>query len=174
MMNTLFARSYFGFLFVSLMLVACKQDLPGELKVKNCRDGECSYSYVEGQSIEIVHDSVNQSTFVEIVNGDKLVFKYLYTADDEDYIADDEYTENIYFEIDPEVESFSFRDEEMADIQLTIQPICFCVPLIYEPRIGSLSGKRLNNTTWEVSLDVSYEQYGSTTEINFTEKFESQ
>ncbi|MEL7535174.1 MAG: hypothetical protein AAFN10_27975 [Bacteroidota bacterium] len=170
-MNSPFFKISFGFFALCLTLISCSTDLPGELKEYSCRSGDCTFSFQENQQIEIIEDSTIQSTFINIIGGDKIVFKYQYIADDEPNIADDEYLENIYFEIDPDAETFSFTDEQLADANLVIQPVCFCVPIVIEPRSGILSGERLDDNTWKVTLDASYQIYNETNGISFSKKF---
>lgn len=170
-MNSPFLKVSFGFFAFCLTLISCSTNLPGELKQYSCRSGDCTYSFSEKEQIEIVDDTANQYIFVDIKAGDKLVFKYKYTADEEPNIADDEYSENIYFQVDPAAESFSFTDEQLADAKLVIQPICFCPPVVIEPRSGTLSGTRLDENTWEVTLDATYQLYNETNEISFDKKF---
>ncbi|MEM6347498.1 MAG: hypothetical protein AAF927_26665 [Bacteroidota bacterium] len=170
-MNSPFLKINFGLFALCLTLISCSTNLPGELKEYSCRSGDCTYSFQENKQIEIIEDSTNQSTFINIQEGDKIVFKYQYVADEEPNIADDEYLENIYFEIEPNAETFSFTDEQLADAKLVIQPVCFCPPVVIEPRSGILSGTRLDESTWEVTLDATYQLYNETNEISFDKKF---
>lgn len=158
-------------LMIVLSLVACR---PEGLKPTNCRDGKCTYTFAANKAIEITVDSTIESSFVEIVSGAKRVFHYQYTANDQAMIADDEYTENIYFEIDPSLDSFSYTDSKIADANLIVQPVCFCVPVIYQPIIGSLSGERKSDGHWEITVDVEYESYGAMQSISFTARFEEE
>ncbi|MEL6652924.1 MAG: hypothetical protein AAFQ87_19150 [Bacteroidota bacterium] len=119
-----------------LLLASCR---PEGVEPTKCRGGDCTYTFADGQQINIIEDSIEQDTFVQIDVGDKRVFHYDYIADDDPRIADDEYSENIYFEIDPEVNSFSFTDADLAKANLVIQPICFCPPLVVQPLRGTLN-----------------------------------
>jgi len=154
---------------IVLSLVACQ---PEGLNPTNCREGKCTYSFTADKAIEITEDSTSQSSFIDIVSGDKLVFQYQYTANDDPRIADDEYTENIYFEIDPSLDRFSFTDSELADANLVIQPICFCPPTVHQLIVGTLSGERKNDGSWEITLDIKYDNYNTPQSISFTARFE--
>lgn len=153
---------------IGLSLAGCKQT---GVNPTNCRDGKCTYSILANQSIEIDRsDSLWQD--VDITAGTQLVFEYEYIKNDKENIADDEYTERIYFEIDPELSSFNFRDADLEGINLVKQPICFCIPILWTPVSGTLTGEKLTETTWQVEMDVVFEREGETSESSFNATFE--
>ncbi len=114
-----------------------------------------------GKAIQITRDSLGDAQYLELINGTKLVFHYQYVANDKDFIADDEYTENLYFEIDPDSSRFHYTDQDLAEIQASLVPWCFCPLLVSEIRTGTISGERINAKTWQVEIDVQVDRYGS-------------
>ena len=68
----------------------------------------------------------NDLVFANVEAGDRIVFEYFFVAEQEDLIADDEYGERIIFEIDPNLKSFSFIDEELTEIRPFFNRFCFC------------------------------------------------
>lgn len=172
--NAFFMNNTLSWLGISLLMlvlsiVGCK---PEGLNPTNCRDGKCTYTFEANKAIKIVPDTSFDATFIEIESGDMRVFHYQYIANDQANIADDEYSENIYFEIDPSLENFSFQDAQLADVNLIVQPVCFCLPVIYQPLKGSLSGERKSDDTWKVNLDVEYDDGYSTQSLSFIARFE--
>lgn len=153
--------------FVCLSIFGCRQT---GVSPTNCRSGKCTYTIEANQQIEITGDSIQQ--FVNIVSGDKLVFAYEYVKNDKENIADDEYTEFIYFEIDLSVESFDFQDSELSDAALIMRPVCFCVPGLGIPVSGSLSGSKINDNRWQVDMDVIFDWNGDIREGEFSAEFE--
>ncbi|MEL7342296.1 MAG: hypothetical protein AAGM67_17570 [Bacteroidota bacterium] len=151
-----------------ISLVSCR---PEGVNPTKCRGGECTYTFRDGRQINIIEDSIEQDTFIEIGLGDRRVFHYDYLADDDPRIADDEYSENIYFEVDPDADSFLFIDAALADAMLVIQPICFCPPEVFQPLRGTLSGQKRNDDQWEIELDVEYESYGEIVQRSFSARF---
>lgn len=154
-------------ILLPLSIIGCRQT---GVSPTNCRSGKCTYTIEENQQIEITGDSTGQ--YVNIISGDKLVFAYEYVKNDKRNIADDEYTEYIYFEIDPSVESFDFQDSELVDAALVMHPVCFCVPGLGIPVSGSLSGSKINNNRWQVDMDVIFDWNGDTREGEFSAEFE--
>lgn len=153
---------------IALSLAGCKQT---GVNPTNCREGKCTYTILANQQITIdTSDSLWQN--VDIMTGDQLVFEYEYVQRDNDRIADDEYTERIYFEIDPEIDSFSFRDAELAEVNLVMQPICFCIPTLGTPISGTLTGEKLSETAWKVEMDVTFDQDQFTSATSFDAVFE--
>lgn len=153
---------------IGLSLAGCKQT---GVNPTNCRKGKCTYTILSNQQITIdTSESLWQD--VEIIAGDQLVFEYEYIKNDEANIADDEYTERIYFEIDPESDSFSFKDDELAATNLIKQPICYCIPILWTPVSGTLTGEKTTETTWEVEMDVVFEREEETSESSFKATFE--
>lgn len=152
---------------ISLSIFGCRQT---GVSPTNCRSGKCTYTIEENQQIEITGDSIQQ--FVNIISGDKLVFAYEYVKNDKENIADDEYTEYIYFEIDPAAESFNFQDSELSDAALIMRPVCFCVPGLGIPVSGTLSGSKINDNRWQVDMDVLFDWNGDDWEVAFSAEFE--
>lgn len=154
-------------ILLPLSILSCRQT---GVSPTNCRSGKCTYVIEANKQIDIVGDSLEQ--YIDIVSGDKLVFTYKYVKNDRENIADDEYTEYIYFEIDPSVESFDFQDSELSSSGLIMNPICFCIPGNWTPVSGSLSGSKINDERWQVDLDVVFDWDGGTRETEFSAEFE--
>ena len=97
--------------------------------------------------------------WANIVDGNNLVFQYEYQADDEENIADDEYSEFIRFEIDPTLTEFEFKDVQLQDIKLTLTQSCFCGFSNEEkdvPPSGMISGEKISENRWLIKIDASF------------------
>tara|TARA_B100000809_G_scaffold222714_1_gene231880 strand:+ start:493 stop:843 length:351 start_codon:yes stop_codon:yes gene_type:complete len=95
-----------------------------------------------------------------IEEGPNLVFEYEYSAEEKANISDDEYSEFIRFEINPELTEFNYKNEELAEIKTVFSKSCFC-GFGYElekdvaPK-GIISGEKISNTEWKILIDVVF------------------
>ena len=95
---------------------------------------------------------------VGIEPGTNTVFRYYFQAADEEDIADDEYAESIYFEVNGSLESFSYTDVELRELNLFIRRACFCAStdLVF-PETGTVTGTKSSNGNWDLSISISFE-----------------
>ena len=109
--------------------------------------------FLENSSIAI---SESDPVHYTIEDGEDIVFIYSFIGAQCDHIADDEYGENVIFQIDPEIEEFSYEDEELSEIKAHFKSVGAWVS---RPAIsiedGVISGERLNSTLYHVNIDVS-------------------
>lgn len=96
--------------------------------------------------------------FAFTADGDKIVFTYFFDAAQEDDIADDEFSEFIIFEIDPVLESFNYTATDFDIISPYYRVSCFCSSDSTLITSGSISGTKINDTLWEVTIDVEFER----------------
>jgi len=100
-----------------------------------------------------------------VSSGNKTVFKYTYVAPDEEQIADDEYSEYIYFEIDSDLDSFFIENDALKDTKLILTKSCFCYwPYDSEKDVapmGIIYGEKISPTKWDITLSVTF--YGDET-----------
>lgn len=104
--------------------------------------------------------SVNDADFAVIESGENLVFEYFFEAEENPQIADDEYAERIVFEVDADVEQFSFSDEELTTANTYFDKYCFCfiegsIPI----ESGTISGRKFSSSTWQVSIDIRFTDF---------------
>ncbi|MEM6347499.1 MAG: hypothetical protein AAF927_26670 [Bacteroidota bacterium] len=159
-----------GLFVLGLTLFSCGIEAE-EIQLYECRSGKCTYTFFTSQQIEIVEDTVDNLAFVNIIEGNNLVFLYRYIADSGSNANENDYDEDIFFEIDPTLNSFSFTDEQLAETKISIKPWCLCGSIVIEPDQGSLRGERLNDNTWEISFEATYQLNNETKEISFKAKF---
>ena len=58
-------------------------------------------------------------------DGNQIVFHHYYKAEDEENIADDEYSEELFFELEDK-EEFQLKGEALKSIDLIFKQYCYC------------------------------------------------
>ena len=136
---------------ILVCLISCNED-----EDTNSDTGDRSeYRFFQDSSI-----SIGEFDFALIANGTNLVFEYYFIADDEPNIADDEYSERIIFEIPPNLNEFSFSASELSNANTFFDKYCFCVIEGSIPiEVGSISGIKIDDTTWEITIDIAFEDF---------------
>ncbi|MEJ2004041.1 MAG: hypothetical protein P8X57_03535 [Cyclobacteriaceae bacterium] len=143
-------RYYTGALFILLVLcISCKE----EVEEPFCTNGSCAYEFLNNSQIEISWIS-QHGYFVEIVDGDKQVFKRTYNYQDSPNIVDDELTEILLFELERDVSSFKFTDEELTQANVLFARFCECFPGYRNVNSGTLEGTKTVNGTWRIKADL--------------------
>ena len=153
--------------YVSLMFfVSCVE--PDE--TEEGADGTRSYYFYEDKSLNIVDSEDQYIKWANIKQGENLVFEYYFTDDDDPLIADDEYSESIRFEVPGDVTSFSYSGEDLLDCKITFTPYCFCFFDDEETaeNTGTVSGERISDDRWKITVDVVFYGFHKRT---FTEFF---
>lgn len=140
--------SLFISLFVLVSLSSCNQS----------SDKSKSHIYRILRNRQIVkttfeqpNDSVNVNNF-SIVNGNDLVFSYNHIPQT-DPASRKSYSESIVFQINPNLTNFHYQDAQIDSIHgFYMQD---SDTLIQESiKDGEITGKRVNDTTWNVHLSV--------------------
>ncbi|MCM5664001.1 hypothetical protein [Galbibacter mesophilus] len=122
------------------------------------------YHFFKDKNLSIISNNETYIKYGEIDDGDNLVFEYRYTTQGEADIIDDEYFENIRFEIHSNLNEFNFTNEELiTNSKIVLWKGCNCF-FEYDPEkdilpTGTISGKRLSDTEWNISIDVTF--YGN-------------
>lgn len=106
----------------------------------------------------VLTEIIEDQYLANIDVGDNLVFIYEFVEDDEPDISDDEYTERIIFEIDPELSSFNITDVSLAQLNMYFNRFCFC-PNIASIQVlsGTAKGSKINSEKWKITLDITFE-----------------
>lgn len=119
-----------------------------------------SYTYTENSDLIISSREDTYMEYGQVENGNNLVFEYMFDTYTDENIADDGYTEIIKFEIDSELEEFSYSGDELSTLEIVFTKICFChFPKESEddfaPR-GTISGEKISDTEWLIHLDITF------------------
>lgn len=109
------------------------------------------------QNAQIVLQEFDESSIAQTTEGENLVFRYRFIGENDPDIADEEFSEDIIFEIDPSLNNFSYANDELAGINTHFTLYCFCGNigsiLITE---GLIQGEKNNDSSWSISLDVTF------------------
>lgn len=88
--------------------------------------------------------------------GKFIVFQYRFNNNDDPLIADDEYTEILQFEIDPELERFTISGNSLKQSRAVYGEFCFCLDSGFLwITDGCIKGKKINSTRWQIEINIS-------------------
>ncbi len=90
-----------------------------------------------------------------ICKGNQWVFFQEKEGPDDPRMADEEFTEQLIFAIDPpEGDRFSINHDDLAASNARFYVMCFCSQTGYMPlNKGTISGTKMENGEWEVTVD---------------------
>lgn len=155
-------------IFVSVIFLAGCNDDAGNIDL--CGDGFCTRELFTGSKIEPLQVSPDE-LFADIVAGDKIVFRRTYNSRDDKNIADDELTEILLFQVDEDIDSFYWKDEELEDAGVLFGRLCYCYPHGYAPvNSGTLKGTRISPGVWKITADLTVTNAVST--LKFEARFD--
>lgn len=118
-----------------------------------------AYTFSTNSQLNIESQEGSYMKYATVVGGNNMVFKYVFERADEEDIADDEYSEFIYFEIDSSLEEFNYVDEELSAINAVFTQSCFCAFFDETkdvPPTGFIRGKKISEKTWDINIDVIF------------------
>ncbi len=116
-----------------------------------------SFQFFENSNLNIVPAENNIPKFSTIESGENLVFEYRFESEDVLEIADDEFVEVIRFEIDSDLNTFSFADNELGDLKIIQRKICFCAfEESTDALIGSIKGNKISANEWDIQLNITF------------------
>lgn len=92
----------------------------------NCpENGTCTIELLPNTSLEFKKDEFG-NTYPVIAEGNKTIFKYIYTRDPVPNTQDSNYSEIVFAELDSIVSKKTFTDETLQNIKLHFGRLCFC------------------------------------------------
>ncbi|MFI1770758.1 hypothetical protein [Thalassobellus citreus] len=142
-------KKYLLLLFVTVFF-SCSDDLNKEVY---------RYEFYENSDLSVVEVEWTYLKSGVISDGNKVVFEYTYVAADDEQIADDEYSESIFFEIDSSLDSFYFEGDDMLNAKTTLSKYCFCHFQDEEKNVvsvGFISGEKISDNRWNINFDVTF------------------
>lgn len=149
------------FLF-SASLISCSKSDDGN-------DDHRDYIIYPNASLNIIE--TENSKFIEVEEGNNLVFEYKFSTEGAPEIADDEFTEIVYFELNANTEDFSFNENDFEGINAYLGRFCFCGNTgFFKITSGTMNGEKTGNNQWRVSINVEamIEANENVPEMNFT------
>ena len=136
-------------------------------------DVECNAEIVLNQTMVLKEDTIGQLYPVFEEKKGTHVIKHSYVRKGLPEIADDGYSETVYFEINDDTKSLDIDDKDLIGHKLIVQKACFCPGAGYELITdGSL---RLESTKKSYHISVSYnsDKELKLKELNFTVQLKS-
>ncbi len=109
-----------------------------------------------------------ESLDIDVVMGDKLVFKLLTYEDPEETVADDEITRIVYFEIDPEATEFTLNPDNFEEANAIIG-LLSSTSFIKPIESGEITGSKISGNEWQVEVKAAVGEEGETFSIQVEE-----
>lgn len=100
-----------------------------------------------------------ESLDIDVIAGEKLVFKLLTYDDPEETVADDEITKIVYFEIEPEVTEFTLDPNNFQEANAVIG-LSSSTSFIKPIENGEISGTKISDEEWQVEIKASVGEEG--------------
>ncbi len=92
----------------------------------NCpENGDCTIELLPNTSLEFKKDEFG-NLYPVISEGNKSIFKYIYTRKPIPNTQDGNYSEIVFAELDATISEKTFTDETLQDIKLYFGRLCFC------------------------------------------------
>lgn len=92
--------------------------------------------------------------------GENVVFHRHVRQADQQAVADDEYSEDFFFEVENPGDSFEYSGEELSEIKPLFLYYCYCSYSNDSALVGgTVRGTRISDKKYEVQVDVTYEYY---------------
>ncbi len=139
--------------------------------ISSCSDDE-SVPAGDITEFNFYQEATLTNDYPYVVEGNSLVFERYFEKDDEPMIADDEYSDQFFFQATPEGNSFLLEGEDLRTAPSAFSVFCFCVPSdVFEITDGSISGEEVGGI-WRISVDITYSrgvrdpQTGEITEVD--------
>ncbi len=117
------------------------------------------------------NDSVN--IYPKMSKGSMWVLQYNYQAPEYPEMSDDEYFESFTFQLSPpKTTSFVLKGASLAKANAVFQKACFCADRGYFIiKEGTVTGKKINNSTWLISVDIVIPPKGNLSSGAIRKKF---
>jgi hypothetical protein len=138
-------------LLLFLVLSSCSKD---DIRIE-------SFEFFENSTI--ITESFGDTQFPTIENGENLVFDYeIFTESGDERVIDDEVSTSIIFEINPDLNSFEFINQELEEVNCYFLVFNSEFSIIEQVSQGTIMGNQIDNNSWKIDIDITID----TKEIN--------
>ena len=155
-------KSYFLIILITL-LTGCKSQLQPFDQVsekrtfptQNCpENGLCTIDMLPNSQLLLKKDDLGNN-YLSIEKGNNTVFKFVYTKSQIEDIADNFYSEHLYFEIKNADQSLHLKNEALKLVKMTYARFCYCKGQTgyFEVKNGSLDFEHTKNG---LNLDAQF------------------
>lgn len=134
---------------------------------ERCGSRRCMYSFFEERTYT-VNDTIFTFPLLVLEEGNELVFRYTpYEPSSSDrHVPEEGRVDQFYFKVSADLESFSFEDEELENIELTLQPFHNhpfddIVYAAIDIRKGTVRGEKQRDNRWEIEMVIRYGDPGN-------------
>lgn len=153
----------------ALLFIACENEN------NPCDPESFSAKLIPNKEIVVEFNTeFNRNNFT-LTEGNKLVFEYIHGRGQCDNIIDDEWAEILTFQIDNNLSSFRFENDEMLSTHAFYRQIgAFVVSIPYGVSSGVITGEKIANNRWLVTVDIEVELTDMNSiiqQVQFTEIF---
>jgi len=135
---------------------SCPTNEEGEIHTEICKPKmDCSFSSRQGHTVNISMYQDNISS-AEIIPGYAQTFEMNRTYQDDPRIADDEYTEKLFFEIPSSLTNFQIQDEELKAAKMIYATLAYSRDGgYYGVENGCMEGKKMEDDSWKIQGQVT-------------------
>ncbi len=112
-------------------------------------------NWVSEKEIIVEFDTQFKRNNYNIINGNKILFKYNLNGAQCDNIIDDEWGENLIFQIENNNTDFEFIDNEILSTNCFYQQYgAWVAHNKYEVKNGIIKGEKISKTEWEITVNI--------------------
>lgn len=149
-------KNFLNFCLLFLLLNSCseaddsvKTDLRKTLKPGQDRE------FIVHPNSEMGFIENEGGTFVEIIEGDKIVFEYRFSEAGDPDIADSGYSHYVIFELDKSTENFELKPGDFDNAHAHLRKSCYCPNTDYRPiSEGYIEATKTGNLQWDIDFSV--------------------
>lgn len=163
---------------LSLLLIAfssCDKDDDKNDSKNDCQPETVITKWTAEKQVILEFDTEFKRNNYTIKDGNNLVFEYIHTRAQCDYIADDEWGETLIFQVEDQNSNFEFTNDEILVTNCFYQQQGAWVNhKQYQIKSGAIKGEKISGNQWKITADI--ETVPQVTEekpikIKFTEIF---
>jgi len=135
---------------------SCPINEEGDIHTEVCKPKmDCSFSSQQGHTVNVSMYQGNISS-AEIIPGYAQTFEMNRTYQDDPRIADDEFTEKLFFEVPSGLTNFQIQDEELKAAKMIYATLAYSRDGgYYGVEKGCMEGKKLEDNSWKIQGEVT-------------------
>lgn len=148
-------------LLLSILNISCnstKEVIEKATILSDCpRDGKCNVELFQNKSLNIKSDPIGSFYYELLDNSKTTVVKYEYIKTVDTLLQDNNYKEELLFEIPNEFREINLENKELESVKMLYGKHCFCRGQagIYKVKNGKLIVTKTNsNIIFETDFDI--------------------
>lgn len=130
-----------------LFCLSCKKN-----NLSTCTDDSYAYEILAASKIDTI--TTQGGFYYQVNSGNDLVFRYTHNGPDCKNIADEEYTENLVFQVPSAATSFEYRNDQLKNASCYFNRVCFCPMNTIAINSGFIKGTKISATKWNVEINI--------------------